>query len=627
MTQLSKLKEKMHTAKRLKIDKKNYDLLNTICSHSGFTFNELYYINANRFFTCIQIHDFPQESYAGFINNLINEPDVFVKLDISSMEQIEYDNKIEKALKKSQNDFDDAKKFIKASKANKNKKELLLFNDYVDRAKETVKMITIRLYVAADSYDKLMERTLEISNILSRLKMRGFIQTNDLQTEMQALTSFDNPVAKMVASSTVADCMMRSDIKYINNRSVLIGLTKNGLFAPNPFLFEHTSYGKVFMSKTGGGKSALIKRMIEGLEIRGNHIQYIFDIHDEYNKYCKMLHIPIVSLNEKTYVNIAQLFYTEHYEGTIQIIDITNKIAEIEKTFITFNKLDEKRDKTIIMQFRKLLRVFYEIYIDKNINELKNEDWFTLSEVMKELKSSISSDLYRSVEERDIYVLDMCLDSMCNLYGFLFDNRTNIDFDLTHSLCFDFSFLQNNSDKLVKASYMEMFLNYVSYGFYLNKRRNEQYMEDNHIRITELEEPVFTCDCLIEEFMECAVSRSFLDKCRSLVVYARKAYCGLSYIIHTTKDLEKGLENNGDLLEELFALSVHKYIGEIDGTSLSSVKALIPCLSEHDLQVIRSFRKGADGERQFMGIINDSIKIPFTSILTDLQKQYYGGGR
>ena len=612
--------------RKIKIDHTNYEMLKKICAHGNLSFHENYFLNGNKYFTCLQIFDFPEESYMGFVNQLIGNKNVFVKVDVSSVNQMDYDVRIERAIKKQDGDLDETKKYTKARKASKNKNQLLQFDSYIDKSKETVKMMTLRVYVFGNTKEELDENLLFVENQLSRMKMRGYVQLNDMDTDYKALTSFDNPVKKMVASSTVSDMMMRSEINHIDKNCVLIGRTGNGLLAPNPFLFDYTSYGKVFMSKTGGGKSALVKRMIEGMEVRGNHIQYIFDIHNEYRDYCRMLNIPIASINENTYVNFLQMFYTESSNGVINKLDITNKLDSVVTTFVSFYKLDAKADKTVIMQFKRSIRNFYDEYLGKNINDLKNEDWFVLSDVYEKLKDDIKGELFRGIEQSDIYVLELCMETMIKDYGMLFNEQTNIEFDLTRSLCFDFSFLQNNSDKIVKASYMEMFLNYVSYGFYLNKIHNENVMKEKGIKIYQLSEPLYTCDCLVDEFMECAVSRSFLERCRSLVVYARKAFSGFSYVIHATKDFEKGMRYNGDLLTELFELSVHKYIGEVGGSSLSALGELIPSLTDNDLLKISRQKKNTDGSREFMAILNDNIKIPFTSLVTPFQRSYYGGG-
>lgn len=71
---------------------------------------------------------------------------------------------------------------------------------------------------------------------------------------------------------------------------------------------------------------------------------------------------------------------------------------------------------------------------------------------------------------------------------------------------------------------------------------------------------------------------------------------------------------------------MHKYIGEVGGSSLSALGELIPSLTDNDLLKISKQKKNTDGSREFMAILNDNIKIPFTSLVTPFQRSYYGGG-
>lgn len=612
----------------IRIDHTNIDFLKKICSKSGYGWHEMYYLNANKYYTCLRIHEFPEQSSIKMINELNNIENVMVTVDGENISPVDYDKKIEKVINKEYDKQDETKKITSFRRSSENIKELMQFDKYIVDSKETVKEITVRIYVFGNTYEELQDRVQRLDNVLRRKKMRGYIHTNDMTSDVKALTSFDNAEKTMVASSTVAEMMMRSEINMVDDNMGLIGYTNNGLFAPNPFLFSFTSYCKAFLGKTGSGKSALFKRMFECLYIRGNHIQYIFDIHGEYKDICKKLGISIVSISEKNYINYSQIFYTENSNGIISEVDIINKISSMTSIFISVNSLNLNRDNTIIKQYKKFLRDALLPYIGKSINELSNDDWFTLDTILNNIKADQEVERIRYEKEKeDIYTLMLCLEEMIHEYGVLFNHKTNMNFDLENSLCFDFSFLLNNDNKIIKTAYVELFLNYVSYGFYLNKKRNEEEMKKRKIDLSELVEPLFTLDCAIDEFMTFAVSRSFLERCVDLIKYARKAYCGFSFMIHTTSDLTKGYENNGDLLVEIFGLSVHKYIGEIDGTSLDTLKSLVPCLNERDLLIISKFKKGADGARSFMAIINDAIKIPFNSIVTPFQSSYYGGGK
>lgn len=613
---------------KFKIDKSNIDFLKTVCSKSNMSFHELYYVNSNRYFTCLQLIDFMENSNKGFLNQFISNKNVLVTIDVSNMSTLEYDNIVEKSINKQEDEKDNTKKFTTVRRANQNVNELINFDREITDEKMTAKTMTVRLYVFGKTKDELDENVFRLEDELRRKKCEGTIQTNDLQSDYTALTSFDNPVRKLVSSKTVAEAMMRSEISIVDKNIGLLGYTASGVLATDPYSFKHSSYCKAFIGSTGSGKSALFKRLAEMLIIRGDHIQYFFDIHGEYIDFCKQNGVTIVSINEKTYINLMQIFFTLNDDGVITKQDIADKISSVVSTFCSLNGLNQNNsiDLTVIKQFRKLLRLKYENYIGMNINEMVNNDWFTLGEVLNELNERFKNNKNLPIEEKDMYIIQLCIDQMCSENGNLFDRKTNVDFDLTQSLCFDFAFLRNSKDSMLKASYTELFLNYVSYGFYLNMKRNNEELRKRSLKIYEINRPFWTCDCALDEFMEYAVSRAFLNNTVSQIKYARKAYSSISFMIHATDDLEKGIEHNGDLLGEVFSLSVHKYIGQIDGKSISSIKYLVPVLNDYDLSVITKFKKGKNQEREFMAVINDKDKIPFTSIVTPFQRGYYGGG-
>ena len=90
------------------------------------------------------------------------------------------------------------------------------FDDEIAFNNDSVKTITVRIYIYDDTLEKLQERLNKIINQLARISLRGFIQTNNLIQDVRALTRFDDSVQKMVSSSTVADMLMRSEINKID---------------------------------------------------------------------------------------------------------------------------------------------------------------------------------------------------------------------------------------------------------------------------------------------------------------------------------------------------------------------------------------------------------------------------
>ncbi len=625
MNDMMKVKKKKPLS-AIKITEENYDFVKAICSKSGYSFHELYYINANHYFTCLQVFDFMENSEFGCLNSIIGMNNIMVTMDVDNVEMTAFDDLMEKNIKSTNNEEEDSHKVMKFARARQRMDELLRFSRYVDGSKDSVKLLTLRIYVFDKTLEALQDRLDILTNKLYGLKLTGnYIQTNNLSQDVKALTRFDNPVKKMVCGETITDFMARSEVNIVDQNACLLGITTNGLYAPNYYSFKNASYSKILIGTMGSGKSAMVKKIEKNDLLKSGHISYIFDIHGEYADYCNEMEIPTVGIDEKQSINFFQMFYVENEDGIIREIDKTNKMAEVTETFIQFNDLNRQKDKTLIMQFEKLIRSFYDGYMEKNIEELTNDDWFTLGDIVKEFKHKTNKRSYKRVEESDLYVLELCLDKMLQEYGYLFDQKTTVDFDLNHSIRFDVSFLRNNTNVSLKSAYINLLLGYVSYGAFLNMKTNVRLMKEKDVKPYELSEPLQSLNIIIDETMEYA-NATFLKKVNALQKFLRKAYASFTFVIHDTNDTEKSLENNGDLLSQLFSLCSTKIIGKVDGKSAQKLVEIIPELSDQDAGIITSFKKGMNGERSFMVVDDQKRKTIITSLITKYEQSFFGGG-
>lgn len=611
----------------IKITPENYGFIKAICSKSGYSFHELYYVNANRYFTCIQVFDFMDNSTLGCLNGIIELSDTLVMMDISHLDKADYDEVMEKNIKSAGNEQEDSRKFMKFFRAKEQMNNLMVFNNYVDNTKDSIKLLTLRIYLFDKTKEALQDRFDIMINKLYRMKLtENYIQTNHLEADVKALTQFDNPIKKMVCGETIADFMAHSGVNIVDKNCALLGITTNGLYAPNYFSLKNSSFSTLIIGSMGSGKSACIKKVEKNRIMKGNHISYIFDIHGEYADFANQMEIPSVGISEKESINFFQMFYVEEEDGMIRRVDITNKIDEVTATFSEFNNLNRHDNATLIMQFEKLIRSFYEKYLDKNIEELTNGDWFTLSDIMQEFEQQANAKKrYKTIEESDLYVLELCLDKMIHEYGYLFDRKTTIDFDLNKSIRFDVSFLRNNPNKSLKSAYINLLLNYVSFGAYLNMKTNNRLMREQNIKIYELSEPLQTLNILIDETMEYA-DYAFLEKVNGIHKFLRKAYASFTFIIHGTSDFVKALSERGDLYSQLFSLCTNKIIGKIDGDSATKLIELIPEFSKQDEKIVTGFRKGANGERSFLVVDDQKRKTRITTLISRFERSFFGGG-
>ena len=595
--------------KKLVLNNENYEILKKISSKTGIKWNELYYMNANKYFTCLEIFDYMEESGYGFLNSIISLENCLVSCDCSHVDRMEYNDRFEKIIKKHENEQDSARKFKIYKNARQSVVELNEFDDEIAFNNDSVKTITVRVYIYDDTLEKLQERLNKVINQLARISLRGFIQTNNLIQDVRALTRFDDSVQKMVSSSTVADMLMRSEINKIDEDVALIGYTRNGLYAPDFYSFENYSYNKIFIGGMGSGKSALLKSIGESTILGGSHIAHIFDIHEEYDDYAKQLDISVFDFNENQNINFMQMFYVDNDKGVITKSDVQTKIDGIIETVKSVNDITKE---TVVKQLKLLLTDFYDIYLNRKLEDISSVEWFLLEDVLNKLTENKKLGLYESIALEDIYNLELSLRDMVVSYGYIFNRITNIDFDLTKSLVYNISSFKG-LDKKVKSSYVSLLLDYEMSAVYLNQKRNYGLMKEKDLELSDLKRPLITHEIIIDETMQYTDDKGFLNKVLELMKYQRKCFSGSTFVIHATDDINKNLENNGDLLSQLFELTTNKFIVYTTGKSLTTLPVLIPQLNKNDCKLISTFSKGKNNERTFFVFDDKKRKIIYAA--------------
>lgn len=628
---LSKIKIKLKEYKEkngVVVNKLNYDLLNQITSHSSFSFHELYYIHSNKYCTCLQLFKFPEESYPNFLGDIANDEDICMTVDCEHMSRFDFDSVYNRIIKRNDEDSQDSKNIRTSKRKMEEIHEIDRFESYLTRTNEEVKTITVRIYISCSTLEQLQKKIDDVVTLLTKKKMKGYIQTNDLETDVKSLTDFYNPVKKMVASSSVADLLLKSEISKVDPHGSLIGYTSNGVYCPDLYSFQNFSYNYILVGGMGAGKSAFLKSLEEGYYCLGNHVLHMFDIHGEYKEYGKQLGIPIVSIDDRNTVNVCQIFYTLNEDGVITETDITSKIAVLVETFKSSANEDRKN---VIDHYEMELKEFYiKNVLGKNIHDVKNEDWFVLGDVLESIEKKWELKKYENVSLTDIYNLRLSLGTMLSKYGFIYNQKTNMEFDLTKSIIFDISFFEEVQDKKIKNSYVSMLMDYVSMAVRINLERNLEAMKEKNVYSYQMKRPFYTYRLVVDETMDYVEDRGFLLKTINLLKYMRKAYAGGAFVIHTIDDTRKkivdGTKNEESYLSELFSLCTNKFVGMVDGASLNDLPLIVKSMNERDVQVVSTFKKGVYGERQFLVVDDQKGKYYITSIVNKFQQQYFGGG-
>lgn len=627
-------REKEHNNK-INVSKKNFDFLDKIISRSGYVWHENYCLNGNQYVSCLQICDYMKSSYPNFLNYVMDMPFTQVMMDFEEIERDEFSNRTNKVMKKENDNANDTKHFSEFAESEDNKAFMSAFLNELKNTDNKAKLMTIRVYVSAPSLKELQERTNLIDMFLTDNEMYGYIKFNNLKSDMRALTSFNNPVKKMVSSETCSDFCQRSIVNYIDSNSTVLGRTRYGVFAPNIYKFGLVpSRNVMVIGGMGAGKSALIKKLLNGYLCKGmlndSFVLQLFDIHHEYDDFCHEFKIPILSVNENNNVNLCQIFYVinNSNDDIIRRNDIATKISVIVSTFDGVTNYGRKET---LDALTNLLTEFYEPYVDHHLNEYKNDDWLLLEKVKAKVIEVRKNKELRESDDKDYHDILLGLEKMCGTYGHLFNRHTNMNFNLSKSFCIDVSFLEGNEDKNVKSGYISLMQDYLSQAMRINLEKNERMMKEQNVTAHDLNEPLCTHIVLIDETMQFA-SKSFVNTCSSQSKYQRKAYSGTIYVIHSSSDVEN--KDNIEMhdissVKELFKLSPHKFIGITDGESILDMKEkkMLTGITNADVEIISNFTMGSDESRPFVYLNSANEKIYFNSILTNYQKKYFKGAR
>ena len=554
------------------LNQSDVDYLKKIVSRSGIKYYDLYYINASKYFTCFQLFDYPQYDRRNLLSPFLDMENVLVTIDCAHITKNEYDSMVNKNIKNNDDDGDIVKKFKDQKQLMKKSAVLNAFDDHIEKEGDAVKSITTRIYVYGMTLEDLQKR---VNLILDKMESKGMysaIQTNNLSVDYKALTSFSNPVQKMVASETMARMMMINNATKICPSASILGYTSAGVYANDFNSFMYESYNIVSIGSTGCGKSAFMKNL--GEQVRLTHdIQYLLDIDQEYVEYCKELNIPRVSLNENNYMNMLQIYYVANNDMIIRNEDVMTKIDSMKNRFATYH--DREGNSPIVIQYALLLEQIYSKYVGKKITDFKNTDWPVHEDVRDLLLEKIKKGDYPEEARTDIYELELALSDMIKVNGALFNKYTNVDINLNHDVCFDLSFLRNTDGVKLKASYLTQILEFLGQGLFINRLYNERLAEENGVVFgRDVPRPYRALRVKIDEFLQYSLDRYFLFKVDSFIKLMRKCYSGLEIIVHTTNDLDKSNKVNGDLLQGIFDLCTNKIIGKIEGDSKKNIKNL-----------------------------------------------------
>ena len=268
---------------RKKIDYNPY-LLKTIQPVGGVSFSDRAIIKGDGYESCIRIYEFKTRVDDYWLEDLTDLSDVIVTVDISTENQSQILEKLERSISEQYTRIDDAVSNIDRIKASAEVEKLQGLVDDITQHEEVIKLVTIRYYVSALTLEELDIRVKDVLESIKNKGYRGAILINEQEYEWKSLfesatnqSYFKNKrVGEPIPSIYLGGGYPFHFTELSDPTGMYLGRTRTGgnmlldIFTMNDF---RKSYNALVVGLMGAGKSTLLKKLLKNTAIVGNMVR------------------------------------------------------------------------------------------------------------------------------------------------------------------------------------------------------------------------------------------------------------------------------------------------------------------------------------------------------------------
>lgn len=469
--------------KKQKKPERDMNLLNEIKPAGGITFKDVKYITTGSGYEgCIHIYRFPENIDTYWMAKVCNINGTVALVDISTDNMSEVKKNLNKSMKEQAGRRSGARDFAELYDAEKRLDEMKRMYDEINSYNEVIKLVHIRIFLAARSFEALEKK---IKNIMDKLETdSGFLTTiylNESKSEYKSMTrSYKKQKEEMFfpkGQSLTATGIAHGDPFHFSSlddeTGEFLGTTPCG---GNVLLdiFQKTStrlyYNFLAIGEMGSGKSTLLKKQFKSNAIKGNYVR-TFDISGEFTILTKTLGGKVIKLDgSEGILNPLEILKA----GDDENISFTRHISKVS-TFYKF-LVGGSVDAEEIAEFEDVLKQLYSsfgLWSDDRRNiqctglPATSYPTFTdylnfLTESMKEMQEGKYSHIEEQVIVNTLLLRDKIrkvIKNIVDTYGSLFDGHTSIDNILDEQIVtFDISTLKELKNEVFDA----MIINIIS---------------------------------------------------------------------------------------------------------------------------------------------------------------------
>lgn len=618
-------------------------LLNEIQPQGGVKFEEDKIVKGDGYEACLYVYAFPTEVEPFWLNSIVNIENTIATIDIATEDKDIVIKKIDKALDEQNSRYNEAVKHSDKKKAVMEYRILELLAEEVMKSGEMIKLVTIRIYVSAESRNKLEETISKVKKKIEEGRLfKAIVLLNEQNYEYQSLftgyevqSEYNNKRKWKPIPALSLGAGLPFHYTSVNDpRGLFIGTTTTGgsvIFDLFHKSSKRLSYSCLLMGKPGSGKSSLVKKLISNNVICGNYVRSI-DVANEFSTLVEFLGGKEIFLDGTgDIVNPLHIYATIADEKTGEILEDKCFASNLAKLNNLYRTLKPTCGEDEISEFEILICEFYnEFGIDKNkATQYKAKDYPILEDFLNYIRRklySVDENRVRNLTPTKLARLEsieLLISKLILNYGDLFNAHSTIE-DITKVQFVSYNC--TNLKQLDRRIFTTQLFTALSsiWGQAMVFGRKEKYDYENGIKG---EDDVKKFLIVLDEahnFIN-VNNMDSVEIIETAIRELRKFFGGVILSNHTISDYVPENSKNDQSLErikKLFSMTQYKFILMQDNADKELLKKVFNgTLSESEINIIPKLGLG-----QCILSIDGQTNISMQVQLSEEEKMIFKGG-